>query len=331
MPPRRPTLEQLTDDFRQHLFERRASPFTTRAFIRGLEKFVRWYEDSYGALPLMRKVTRAEMAAYQQHLRTQPTATGRPPAPATIDQLIASLRAYYAYLAEDDETVTNPLVRIKPERKGALTQPQSLSDSQLAKLLTAAHERIVLADNKRRPIDKTPTAAAARRDFALVTTLAYAGLRVAEACALSTSDLVLKPRSGHVVVRRGKGGKKREVELNPKTREALSEWLAWRKHCGVKRSCKAVFVGRTGEAMTTRSMEKIVAKIAQRAKANGLDAPVTPHTLRHSFARRLLDKGAPLTDVRDLLGHSSIETTSRYTRPSKAQRQAHVDAIELEI
>ena len=163
----------------------------------------------------------------------------------------------------------------------------------------------------------------------MVTTLAYAGLRAAELCALSIDDVDLIPGHAQLVVRRGKGDKYREVELSNGARKALSEWLAWREHYGVgDEECRAVFLGRRGP-MTTRAVGFVVEKLAKQAQATGLDADVSPHALRDTFARRLIDGGTPLPDVQDLMGHESIVTTSRYTRPSKAQRKAHVDKLDV--
>jgi integrase/recombinase XerC len=324
-------LDDILGPFAEHLYVRRCSELTIRTFCEGLRLFVAWYEDRHGKAPKMKKLTRADMADYQQFLRTEPTAKTRAPAkPATIDKRLGALRAYYAYLAELHESFRSPMDRIKYEKKGAPGQPRSLSDKQLAKLLSAAHDRVVLADSKRRPNDKTPTACEARRDMAIVTTLAYGGLRVSELCALSIADLDLTPGHAQLVVRRGKGDKYREVELSNHARKALTEWLAWRKHYGGADGGRVVFVGRRG-AMSRQAVWFVIEKLARQAKANGLDAEVTPHTLRHSFARRLVDRGAPLPDVQELLGHESIVTTSRYTRPSKAQRKAHVDKLDIEI
>jgi len=313
------TIDQLAAPFAEHLYARRCSELTIRTFTEGLRLFVAWFEQRHGRLPEMRKLTRTDMADYQQHLRCEPNKrTGHPAKPATIDKRLSALRAYYAYLSEQDESLRGPMDRIKYEKKGAPTQPHALNDKQLARLLSIAYDRIAVADSKRKPKDITPTACEARRDFAIVATLAYAGLRVSELCDLSSDDVDLAPGHAQLVVRRGKGDKYREVELSNEARKALSEWLAWRKHYTAEDGCSAVFVGRRGP-MTRNAVGRVVDKLAKLANATGLDADVSPHTLRHTFARRLVDGGAALSDVQELLGHESVVTTSRYTRPSKEQ------------
>jgi integrase/recombinase XerC len=322
---------KITARFTAWLRRRQASLATIETHVRGLRHFCAWYKQSNGALPDMRAVTAADVTEYRQHLRTHPTKkTAAPAKPATIESRMSALRAYYSYLCEQDVRLSNPMARIKREPRAAKAAPKSLSTKQLGKLLRVSYERIAVADSKRRPCDITASSCEARRDFAILTTLAYCGLRASELCALRLGDVKLGKRSGDVTVRRGKGEKYREVELSREGRKALAEWLAWRKHYMSDRACKAVFVGRRGP-LTVRAVEFVVTKLARQAQAVGLEAEVTPHVLRHSFARRLVDTGAVLRDVQELMGHESIVTTSRYTRPSKQQRQQLVDKLDIEI
>jgi site-specific recombinase XerD len=165
----------------------------------------------------------------------------------------------------------------------------------------------------------------------------YAGLRVGEVAALQGPDLVLSPRRGTVIVRRGKGLKHREVPVVIDAREPLLRYQdhrrqlteRWAARARVRRqalpvwSCWPeghVFLGQRGP-LTERGIRDIVAKIGQAAK---LDAPLSPHDLRHSFATALLDPAAYgvsqppllLTAVQDLLGHADPATTAIYTKAS---------------
>ena len=142
------------------------------------------------------------------------------------------------------------------------------------------------------------------RDQAMVYLMAFAGLREGEVCALDLTDLEISERKGRVVVRRGKGDKEREVPLNNTVRQALSCWLA------VHPDGDALFCGKRGERLSERAVQRRVKEIGRLA---GVE--LTPHVLRHTFAKRTLDRGAPLTVVSKLLGHARLETTARYVQP----------------
>lgn len=180
---------------------------------------------------------------------------------------------------------------------------------------------------------------AVRRDrglaLALICLMRYAGLRVGEVAALQGPDLVLSPRRGTVIVRRGKGLKHREIPLVVDPRDPLLRYQDYRRLLAERWAARAllrrqappvwfcwpegqVFLGQRGQ-LTERRIRDIVAKIGQAAK---LDAPLSPHDLRHTFATALLDPGAygvsrpplPLTAVQDLLGHADPATTAIYTK-----------------
>lgn len=147
---------------------------------------------------------------------------------------------------------------------------------------------------------------AALRDQAMVTLMAYAGLREGELVALDADDLVITPRGGKVIVRMGKGQKRREIPLGAEARRAVSAWLSVARVEG----SEPVFMGKRSDRLTTRQVQRVVAEIGRQA---GID--LTPHMLRHTFAKRLVDNGSPLTVAQKLLGHSRLDTTSRYVKP----------------
>ena len=155
--------------------------------------------------------------------------------------------------------------------------------------------------------------ARAKRDGALVAVMVYGGLRVDEACSLSKKDVQITERRGRLVVLRGKGDKYREVPLNSEARHWLSEWMA---------------VGGNGSTLfevDVRMAEKIVKGIKERAGVNEL----TPHGLRHTCAKRMVDAGRPLTEVKEILGHEKLETTARYCLPGWEDLEGAVESIML--
>jgi len=143
------------------------------------------------------------------------------------------------------------------------------------------------------------------RDGAVLELLYATGLRVAECCGLDRDDV--DERQGTVRVM-GKGGKERVVPVGDEALHAVGSWLAVR---GKERG--ALFTNARGGRLTTRSVQRIV---KQRARAAGIDRRVTPHTLRHSFATHMLGEGADLRLIQELLGHSRLSTTQRYTHVS---------------
>lgn len=147
------------------------------------------------------------------------------------------------------------------------------------------------------------------RDYAMITVMLEAGLRVAECAALDVDDIVIGERSGHVLVRDGKGEKERKVPLTVElVRPALKTWMDNRN----APQTSALWLGKETVRLSPRSMERIVKGISSR-----IGSPdITPHCLRYEFAKNLQRKGMDIVDISRLLGHTSIEVTKRYLRSS---------------
>jgi site-specific recombinase XerD len=147
-----------------------------------------------------------------------------------------------------------------------------------------------------------------QRDLAIIQMLLGAGLRISETAALRMSDLELHDRSGWVYVRTGKGMKTRSIPLSVHVRKALQVYL--KKRTGADED--DLFVGQRG-SLSEWGIHAVVKKYAYQARLED----VTAHTLRHSFAKNLVDAGTPLDQVAILLGHESLDTTRIYTQPSR--------------
>jgi integrase/recombinase XerC len=156
----------------------------------------------------------------------------------------------------------------------------------------------------------------APRDRALLALLLHAGLRVSEAVNLKVRDVVIRERSGHVAVRRGKGEKYREVPLNATARKMIQEWLG--DHPGGEH----LFPGRNGGPVTPRAIQKRLKELGRLA---GVE--VTPHRLRHTFCKMLVDAGESLDRVAVLAGHANLNTTARYTRPGMDDLERAVEKL----
>ncbi len=187
-------------------------------------------------------------------------------------------------------------------------------------MLRAATEAIQLADAKK----LCPTAKQGRRDAAILALLLHAGLRVSEVCSLKKKDMVIGKRSGQVIVRSGKGGRYREVPLNRDAREAVKIWLSVRSDS----ADDTLFVGRRGVGLKARGVQRMVERLAIAARLD--PEQVTPHTLRHTMGKNLIDAGVSLDRVAMLMGHSNLNTTAIYTTPSQADLAMAVERIAWE-
>jgi integrase/recombinase XerC len=141
----------------------------------------------------------------------------------------------------------------------------------------------------------------------MVALMLWAGLRESEVAQLDYEDIELSEKKGWVIVRNGKGEKRRELPLNIHARQAMREWFGLRGG-----EPGALFTGKRGERITGKAIQDRTRVIRIAA---GLDEDVTPHALRHTFAKRMVDAGYSIGIVQKLLGHSRLETTLAYTKP----------------
>lgn len=281
--------------FRQGLAARGLSPRTRSSYSLHAGQFARWLAGTYGRWPSPGEATALDVADYRRWLQDR----GRKP--ATVNQALKALSAYFRWAAAEGLASGNPAEGVKavPEQRPG---PRWLGRRELG-LLAAAVQR-----------HGSP------RDCALFALLLHAGLRISEACSLRVADVELRERSGLVVVRAGKGGKRRELPLNATARRALGEWLS--AHPGGE----WLFVSRKGSRLSVRAAERAIAKYARLAGLEG----VTPHALRHTFCKMLVDAGESLDRVAALAGHANLNTTARYTRPSLQDLERAVDRIAWE-
>ncbi|HDQ74208.1 MAG TPA: recombinase, partial [Chloroflexi bacterium] len=243
--------------------------------------------------------------------------TVRDLAPATVNRRLAGLRAYAAWAKSTGALATDPTAEVQfvDEQR---SPPRWLDRQQQVALrrtldltLERAELEARLAELEGRP--PPPALIWTRRDVALVLFLLNTGLRVAELTHLDLDHVELHPRSGQATVL-GKGCKRRTIPLNAEARSALAAWLAVRPES----ASPALFTGRRGARLGARSVQRIVARCGE-----GL----TPHVLRHTFAKNLVNAGVGLEKAADLLGHSRLDTTRIYTRPGWQDLEEAVEAL----
>jgi integrase/recombinase XerD len=226
-------------------------------------------------------------------------------APSTIARRLAATRAYFRHLVLLDRRSDNPAAELKSPRR-ARTLPRTLSPSESERLIDAA----------------TGVTPRAMRDRALVELLYGAGLRVSEAVGLVRAAVDLEARVVRVL---GKGDKERIVPLGRPAAETLRRYLALGRPHLDRRNRPDLFLNARGGALTRAGAFLILRRLAERA---GLEPErVHPHLLRHSFATHLLEGGADLRSVQEMLGHADLSTTERYTHVSdRRRREAYFSA-----
>lgn len=214
-------------------------------------------------------------------------------AEATVARKVAALKSFFQYLQAEGTIRGNPAESLESPRVGR-SLPKPLSVTQVDELLEQPMKR------------NTPEA---RRDRAMLELLYAAGLRVSELVSLNVEDLNM---SGPYVRCMGKGSKERTIPIHEQAAAAVAAYLDDGRAALVKaRKENALFVNRRGERLTRQGFWLI---LKQYAKEANIPSPVTPHTLRHSFATHMLRGGAPLRNVQELLGHANISTTQVYTQ-----------------
>jgi len=273
------------------------SPNTVGSYTSDVRSFAEWCDRSDLVDPDL--VTRSLIRRYLAFLTTREYAR------RTIARKTASLRRYYRWRVTGGRGSTDPTVGVSvPAGDGRL--PRVLDRTELNGLLDESSVRATDEPEWRR-----------RRDDAVLEVLYGSGLRVSELCSLTVGSLALGQQAATVW---GKGSKERRVPLSEPAVAALRTWLAIRPDVVVAENGDVLFGNERGKPLTPRDVRRIVDRRSP--------VPTHPHALRHSFATHLLDGGADLRAVQELLGHSDVATTQRYThvsreRLSAAYREAH--------
>ncbi|MCR4414826.1 MAG: tyrosine recombinase XerC [Thermoguttaceae bacterium] len=279
--------------FLQYLnVERNASELTVKSYREDLTALTDYLTEARGgACPKPGEITVLELRGYLAALHEAGYAA------TTIARRLASLRSFFRFGQREGWVETNPAKPLRNPRKPR-NLPHFLSSEDLSQLLHAPPANTTMG----------------LRDRAMLETMYSAGLRVSELVGLNQSDLDL---AGGILRVRGKGRKERLAPVGSYAVRALRRWLSVRQVSSREPAGDAspVFVNRFGRRLTTRSVARMLEKYLRQT---GLDRRTTPHSLRHSFATHLLDRGADIRSVQELLGHKSLVTTQIYTHVSTA-------------
>ncbi|MEX0887013.1 MAG: tyrosine recombinase XerC [Phycisphaeraceae bacterium] len=315
-----PVIQQFADYLR---YERHFSPYTARCYGADLRQYAEYLAGTLGdgeagdsALARLDERIRLADAMVVRGFLVSLDDHGY--SPATTARKIATLRSFYKWAQTHGIIETNPMVLIRTPKQ-AKRLPKAITVDQVERLLAAPEHADTLG----------------ARDRAILETLYSTGVRVSELAQLNRADLDIASQTLHV---RGKGRKQRIVPLGSHALAAIKHYLTLlepdprfrvlRQRAMVDPNV-ALFVNKSGDRLSARSVRR---KLDKYLKQVGLDSAISPHTLRHSFATHLLDNGADLRSVQELLGHQSLSTTQIYTHLSTmrlrdAYDQAHPRAV----
>lgn len=289
-------MRAVVDRFLRYLrVERNAAELTLKSYREDMLALEEYLRDARGGEPEAAAISTMDLRGYVAAMHEAGYAK------SSIARRMASLRSFFRFAQREGHVSANPakpLRNPRPER----VLPHCLSTEEIQRLLEAP--------SSRRPLGL--------RDRAILETMYSAGLRVGELIALRDQDLDLEAGLARV---RGKGRKERLAHLGSYALKALRQWLSVRQLATPDAAGGAapVFTNRFGRRLTTRSVGRMLEKLLAQT---GLDKRTTPHTLRHSFATHLLDRGADIRSVQELLGHKSLVTTQIYTHVSTAGLRA---------
>jgi integrase/recombinase XerD len=277
-------------------FERGSSSHTVEAYGRDLERYVKALEEKGVNEP--DDVTRPLIEEHLEHLAEEGYA------PSSVERALSAIKSFHRFMLQEEMSSVSPAAAL-PLPKKAERLPDVLSVRQALALLD-------------QPFPKT---AAGQRDRAIIEVLYGCGLRVSELTGLDVGAVSLEDEVVRVI---GKGSKERLVPLMGSAHKALAEYLSdWRGELVSSRSGAAVFLNVRGGRISRQSVFAIVERAGRVVGIDGLH----PHTLRHSFATHMLQGGADIRIVQELLGHSSIQTTQLYTHLDRSHlRMAYLSA-----
>ncbi len=270
--------------------ERNASDLTIKAYREDLFGLMEWLGATRNSIPSPESLSPQDLRTYQAALQEAGYAR------TTISRKLASLRSFYRFAMRQGLSKINPAKPLRnPRRQRKL--PHVLSSDEVGRLLVA-------------PSGKETSGL---RDRAILETMYSAGLRVSELVGVRDGDMDFDEQ---IIRVRGKGRKERISPLGSFAIRSIRDYASQRSRSTPTQSMgreAPVFVNRFGNILTTRSVGRMLEKYIAVAE---LDSRTSPHTLRHSFATHLLDRGADIRSVQELLGHKSLATTQIYTHVS---------------
>ncbi len=292
--------------------ERNASYHTTDAYLQDIAQFAAFIWETAKPPYAWQDTDRFQARRFLMLFQKAEAA------PATTARKLASLRSFFRYLERENRVTTNPFGGLRAPKQPR-NLPDVLSVAEIDRLLKAPAKR---SDrNRQRGKSTSFLQYAILRDTAVLEVLYSTGARVGEAAGMTKQDLDLL---GGVILVRGKGKKERMCPLGRPAIKALRETMQYAQTLFPSQRNPPLFRNKHGGPLTARSMERLMKKALLDA---GISTSYSPHALRHSFATHMLDAGADMRCVQELLGHASLSTTQIYTHVSVERlRQVYAQA-----
>jgi len=289
----RKSIADYLEQFERHLvLEKNASPHTVRNYLSDLREFNEFVRKDLPSLldrdgnPEIEKIDYLAIRGYLGMLYKKNKRS-------SLARKLASLRAFFRFLMRERYISLNPAKLVStPKQEKYL--PSVLSIDEIFSLLSV----------------KFPPGPLGLRDRAIMETLYSCGIRVSELTGMNEEDIDVNLGIIKVL---GKGGKERIVPIGGKALDALNAYAAVKPEGDVGRRNRPVFLNNRGKRFSTRGVERVIHKYLLQC---GILKKITPHSLRHTFATHLLDAGADLRSIQELLGHASLSTTQKYTHVS---------------
>lgn len=278
----------MMEEFCHYLEEQGKSENTVKSYRRAVTIYIRWYGETYGEE--MKQLYRANVLDFISYLRTVKKVSNK-----TANAYLAGLQAFNEYLVQTG--AQSDMVLSRRDHLGvqiSYANPSTVSREQVE----AFRQRVLVGSGK--------------RDYAIVTILAYAGLRISECLALLPEDVSLTARE--IRVRNGKGSKERVVFIGDKVVNAVQEYLRNRPQTG----SPFLFVSRLGGKLSRGQVNRIF---------NAYSREITPHTLRHFFCSEAIEVGYSIAEVANQAGHSNIHTTLLYTNPTREKMKEKANML----
>jgi integrase/recombinase XerC len=289
------------ESFAAFLTQAERSPLTIKNYRGDLAAFAAWFEGVNGERMAPAKVTPTDLRQFKRWLVEQ-----RRLKPSSVNRKLATLKSFLTWAAAAGIASGLPV----PAQGRSWGGPRPVPQERPGPRWLDRREQNALL----RAIER----AGRPRDLAVARLLLNTGLRVQELCALTWKDVAVSERKGLLTVRHGKGGKHRQVPLNHDARAALAA-LGYPQHAGQE---TVILQGQRGP-MTPRGVQSLLARYEPLARLDDL----SPHSLRHTFCKNLVDAGVGLEQVAALAGHESLETTRRYCTPSRLDLERAVERI----
>jgi integrase/recombinase XerC len=292
--------------------DRGAASYTQKNYRHALLEFVRWHSEERKSLPIWSSLQRDDFRSYLRYLGRNNLSR------AATSLRFSALRTFYKFLIRNGAATASPIKNLslpKPEKR----LPKFLTVQQMNDLLVAP-EKLLQSQKDKKGAGRPLSQAAALRDVAVLETIYSCGLRISELCGLRADDIDM---SQQVVRVRGKGKKERLVPIGKPALFAIGQyWLILKQPPA---GASPVFFSETKSHSPLHPVQ-LSRRLKQYLVIAGLDPNLTPHKLRHSYATHLLDAGADLRSVQELLGHAHLTTTQIYTHVTTERLKKAYDA-----